>query len=160
MNDSLTIRRATEGDLPALGELGALLLQVHYGFDPERFLKPDADAAAGYAWFLGTQLANDSAVVLVAEKRGHVLGYVYAGIEPQSWKELREEAGFIHDVAVVERGRRGGVATALIDAAFAWFRERGVPRVLLWVAEQNRDAHRLFASRGFRRTMVEMTKEL
>ena len=160
MSDSLTIRRAIEADLPALGELGAQLLQVHYGFDPQRFMGPDEDVAAGYAAFLGSQLADDSVVVLVAERRGHVHGYIYAGIEPQSWKELREEAGFIHDVAVIERGRRGGVATALIEAVFDWFRERQVPRVLLWAAEQNRDAQRLFANRGFRRTMVEMTKEL
>jgi GNAT superfamily N-acetyltransferase len=160
MADSFTIRRATDADLPAIGDLGALLMQVHYRFDAQRFMDPGGDPAAGYAAFLGSQLADDSVVVLVAEERGHLLGYVYAGVEPQSWKELREEAGFIHDVAVVERGRRSGVATALIEAALAWFRERGVPRVLLWAAEPNREAQRLFARLGFRRTMVEMTKEI
>ena len=34
-----------------------------------------------------------------------VVGYVYAGLEPQSWKELREACGFIHDVAVDEARR-------------------------------------------------------
>jgi GNAT superfamily N-acetyltransferase len=160
MSDSLTIRPATEADLPALGELGALLMQAHYGFDAKRFMNPGENPAAGYAAFLGSQLADESVVVLVAERRGHVLGYAYAAIEPQSWKELREAAGFIHDVAVIERGRRGGVATALIEAVLNWFRERQVPRVMLGAAEQNRDAQRLFARLGFRRTMVEMTKEL
>jgi ribosomal protein S18 acetylase RimI-like enzyme len=160
MGDSFTIRRATEADLPALGELGAQLVQVHYGFDPQRFMDPGHDASAGYLAFLERQLADDAVLVLVAEQRRHVLGYVYAGIEPQSFKELREEAGFIHDVAVVERGRRTGVATALIEGALAWLRERQIPRVLLWAAEPNRDAQRLFARLGFRRTMVEMTKEL
>jgi GNAT superfamily N-acetyltransferase len=160
MSDSLTIRRATTEDLPVLGELGALLMRAHYGFDAKRFMDPGDQPAAGYAAFLGSQLAEDSVVVFVAEHRGHVLGYVYAGIEPQSWKELREEAGFIHDVAVVERGRRGGVATALIEAALEWFRERRVPRVILWAAEPNRDAQRLFTRLGFRRTMVEMTMEV
>ena len=55
---------------------------------------------------------------------GSVVGYVYAGLEPQSWKELREACGFIHDVVVDERGRRTGVATALIDAAAEWLRAR------------------------------------
>jgi ribosomal protein S18 acetylase RimI-like enzyme len=32
--------------------------------------------------------------------------------------------------------------------------------VVLWTAEQNRDAQRLFERLGFRRTMVEMTREL
>jgi ribosomal protein S18 acetylase RimI-like enzyme len=160
MDKPFVVRRATAADLPALGDLGGLLMQVHHQFDDKRFMTPGADPAKGYASFLGGELGDDSMAVFVADQRGHVLGYVYAGIEPQSWKELREEAGFIHDVAVIERGRRSGVATALIEAALAWFRERKMPRVVLWAAEPNRDAQRLFTRLGFRRTMVEMTLEL
>jgi ribosomal protein S18 acetylase RimI-like enzyme len=154
------IRRATEADLKMLGQLGGLLMRAHHGFDGKRFMAPGNDPEGGYAWFLGSQLRENDVAVFVAELKGEVLGYVYAGIEPQSWKELRDEAGFIHDVAVVERGRRMGVATALIEAALAWLRERRMPRVVLWAAEPNRDAQRLFARLGFRRTMVEMTREL
>jgi ribosomal protein S18 acetylase RimI-like enzyme len=160
MDKPFVVRRATEADLPAIGDLGGLLMQVHHQFDAQRFMAPGADPASGYAWFLGTQLHDDSVAVFVAEQRGHVLGYIYIGIEAQSWKELRDEAGFIHDVAVVERGRRSGVATALIEAALDWFRARRMPRVLLWAAEPNREAQRLFGRLGFRRTMVEMTREL
>ena len=156
----VTIRRATRNDLPALGRLGALLLRTHYEFDPQRFMMPGGDPEAGYAWFLGTQLKSDDVAVFVAEREGEVVGYCYAGIEPQSWKELREECGFIHDVAVSERGRRLGVATALLEAAMAWMRERDMPRVVLWTADRNEGAQRLFAALGFRRTMIEMTREL
>jgi ribosomal protein S18 acetylase RimI-like enzyme len=135
-------------------------MRAHHVFDGKRFMAPGDDPEGGYAWFLGSQLRENDVAVFVAELDGEVLGYVYAGIEPQSWKELRDEAGFIHDVAVVERGRRMGVATALIEAALAWLRERQMPRVVLWAAEPNRDAQRLFARLGFRRTMVEMTREL
>ena len=160
MDKSFVVRRATPADLPAIGDLGGLLMQVHHQFDAQRFMAPGDDPARGYSAFLGGELGDDSVAVFIAEQRGHVLGYVYAGIEAQSWKELREEAGFIHDVAVVERGRRSGVATALIEAALDWFRERKMPRVVLWAAEPNRDAQRLFGRLGFRRTMVEMTREL
>ena len=156
----VSIRRATRRDIPALGQLGALLLRTHYGFDSRRFMAPGKDAESGYGWFLGTQMRDDEVVVFVADREGKVLGYVYAGLEPQSWKELREACGFIHDVAVFEHGRRGGVAKALIDAAVAWLKERGAPRVVLWTAEQNEPAQRLFGGLGFRRTMIEMTKEL
>src|SRR5512139_2084466 len=94
----ITIRSATKADLPALGRLGAALMRVHYAFDAHRFMPPGPDAAEGYAWFLGTQLGKKDAIVLVAERGGELLGYVYAGIEPRNWKELRDEAGFIHDV--------------------------------------------------------------
>src|SRR5437867_4748361 len=94
--DEVIIRRATAADLPAIGALGASLLRTHYAFDPLRFMAPPADPESGYAWFLGTQLKEETVAVFVAERPGTVIGYVYAGLEPQSWKELRDAAGFIH----------------------------------------------------------------
>ena len=135
-------------------------MRAHYTFDPLRFLSPGDSPEEGYAWFLGSQLTANDVVVFVAERAGEVIGYVYAGIEPLSWQELRDEAGFIHDIAVDEDARRGGVAGQLLEAAVAWLHERGAPRVMLWTAEPNEAAQRLFASHGFRRTMIEMTREL
>ena len=154
------IRRATDADVPALGRLGAALLRLHYGFDPQRFMAPHGDPEEGYAWFLGSQLREDDAVIVVAERKGDVVGYVYAALEPLSWKELREAAGFIHDVVVDEAHRGTGIASALIESASAWLRDRGAPRVMLWTAERNHAAQRLFEQAGFRRTMIEMTREL
>jgi ribosomal protein S18 acetylase RimI-like enzyme len=161
MSDAeLVIRPATGADLPALGRLGALLLRAHHGFDRLRFMAPGSRPEEGYAWFLGTQLRDYDVIVLVAEQQDEIVGYVYAGLEPTSWKELREACGFIHDVVVEEHGRRSGVATALIEAAVGWLRERGAPRVVLWTAEHNEGAQRLFERLGFRRTMVEMAREI
>ena len=159
-DSNLVIRRASAADLPALGRLGASLLRTHYAFDPQRFMAPRGDPESGYAWFLGTQLKEDDVAVFVAEKSSTVIGYVYAGLEPESWKELRDAAGFIHDVVVVPEARRHGVASALVDAACDWFRAVGAPRVVLWTAEKNEGAQQLFAGLGFRRTMIEMTREL
>ncbi|HEY8549993.1 MAG TPA: GNAT family N-acetyltransferase [Vicinamibacterales bacterium] len=159
-HDGVVIRRAVDADLPALGRLGALLLRTHYTFDERRFMAPGSHPEQGYAWFLGTQLRDPDVAVFVADHYGEVTGYVYAGIEPQSWKELREEAGFIHDVVVDERDRGHGIATRLMEAAMAWLKERGMPRVLLWTAHPNVAAQRLFSKLGFRPTMIEMTREL
>jgi len=158
--DQIIIRPAAKSDLPALGRLGALLLRTHYEFDQQRFMAPGSSPDQGYAWFLGTQLSRRDVAVFVAEDGGNVVGYVYAGIEPQSWKELRDRAGFIHDVVVDESKRRRGIAESLLSAAVEWLQKQGVPRVVLWTAEQNVSAQRLFTKLGFRRTMIEMTREL
>jgi ribosomal protein S18 acetylase RimI-like enzyme len=136
-----------------------MLVRSHHAFDNARFMAPVDSVEEGYAWFLGTQLDKPDAVVLVAERAGEVLGYVFAGIEARSWMELRDEAGFIHDVVVEESARRSGVATRLIEEASAWLEERGAPRVMLWTAQANIPAQRLFAKLGFRITMLEMTRE-
>lgn len=153
------VRPATPRDLPAVGRMGAALLRDHYAFDRQRFLAPRGDSEAGYAAFLGSQLHRDDTFVAVAERDGQVVGYVYAGIEPLSWKELRDEAGFIHDVYVLESARGHGVATALTEAAARWLADHGMPRVILWTAAPNAIARRLFSRLGFRETMIEMTRE-
>ncbi|HEY8536222.1 MAG TPA: GNAT family N-acetyltransferase [Vicinamibacterales bacterium] len=155
-----TIRPARADDREALGRLGAMLMRVHHDFDPHRFLAPGAHAEEGYAAFLTSQLDDPDVLVLVAADGDRVLGYVYAGVEPMSWRELRDRAGFIHDLAVDTPARRQGVATALLGAAIDWLRSRGMPRVMLWTAHGNDAAQALFAREGFRRTMVEMTREL
>jgi len=160
MPESFLIRRATTADIAALGKLGAALLRTHYEFDQQRFMAPPVDPEAGYAWFLGTQLQHEDVAVFVAEQSGVVIGYVYAGLEPQSWKELREAAGFVHDVAVAPEAQRTGIASALVESACEWLRSIGAPRVVLWTAEKNESAQRLFTRLGFRRTMIEMTREL
>jgi ribosomal protein S18 acetylase RimI-like enzyme len=156
----MQIRRATAEDIEPIARFGAMLLRVHYDFDPARFMEPGADAEAGYAWFLSTQLKRKDSLVLVAERDGRVVGYLYAGIEPRNWKELRERAGFVHDVLVDPAARGQGIAEALMTAAFDWMRERQAPRAVLWTAAANHGAHRLFDRLGFRPTMIEMTREL
>ena len=157
---NVAIRNAEPRDLPSLGRLGAMLMRTHYAFDQRRFLTPGEGAERGYASFLGSVLNSADGTVFVADGNGTILGYVYAALEPLSWKELRGPAGFIHDLAVSDEARRSGVGRELMQAAITWLRERGAPRVILWTAAPNEAAKTLFKSLGFRETMAELTMEL
>jgi len=112
-----------------------------------------------YSIFLGTQLGQPGSIIYVAEQEGEVVGYVYAALEPRSWKDLRDAVGFIHDVMVDETVRGRGIAARLAEAASAWLEAQGAPRILLGTAAHNETAQRLFERLGFRRTMIEMTRE-
>jgi ribosomal protein S18 acetylase RimI-like enzyme len=48
----------------------------------------------------------------------------------------------------------------LLEAAVEALVSRGAPRIVLSTAERNEAAQRLFAGAAFRRTMIEMTREL
>ena len=154
------VRKAESRDRASLGRLGAMLMRTHYEFDRQRFLVPAKGVESGYGSFLGSVLDSPDDCVFVAEENGVVIGYVFAALEPLSWKELRGPAGFIHDVAVEEESRRGGVATKLLEVAIDWLHEHGAPRVILWTAAPNETAQKLFHQLGFRDTMIEMTMEL
>ena len=154
----ITIRPATRGDIPALGRLAALLVRTHHEFDPQRFIAPTPRTESGYGSFLGSQMKGDT-FVLVAELEGAVVGYTYAGIEEHDWMALRGPAGVLHDI-VVDPGHRGhGIGRGLLEATVAELESRGAPRVVLSTAARNEGAQRLFEAAGFRRTMIEMTRE-
>jgi len=154
------VRRATSADLPTIGRLGALLIAEHHAFDSRRFLAARPRTPVDYASFLGTQLEDPDVAVLVADHDGDVVGYAYAAMEGYDYMALRGPAGALHDVIVDPAFRRRGVGRLLLDAALAYLKSRGAPRVVLSTAVQNEPAQRLFASLGFRRTMIEMTREL
>lgn len=160
MNGPVRIRPASPADADALGRLGGELVRLHHGFDELRFIAPRPGVEAGYGRFLVSRLDADDQVILVAEADGGVIGYVYAAIEPHSWKDLRDETGWIHDVVIGEHGRRSGVGRLLVDAATAWLAERGMPRVMLSTAARNEAGQAAFTAMGFRPTMIEMAREI
>lgn len=157
---STTVRAAAAADLPALGRLGALLLRLHHEFDPARFIPSPPRVEDAYAAFLGAQLEEPDAVVLVAERDGRVLGYAYAVLEGNDYMALRGPAGVLHDIVVDPAQRGRGVGRILLDAMVAVLESRGAPQVVLSTAERNESAQRLFARAGFRRTMIEMTRQV
>lgn len=156
---AITVRPAAKGDLSAIGRLGALLVRLHHDFDPERFIAAQARTEDMYASYLGSQLDEPNVVILVAVRGGQVLGYTYAGVEGYDYMALRGPAGVLYDIVVDPAHRGSGIGKVLLDATLAALEAKGAPRVVLSTAEQNESAQRLFARAGFRRTMIEMTRE-
>ena len=113
-----------------------------------------------YASFLGTQLDEPNIIILVAERGGEVIGYTYVGVEGNDYMSLRGPAGVLYDIVVDPAHRGQGVGRMLVDATIEALKACGAPRVVLSTAERNAPAQRLFDRAGFRRTMIEMTREL
>ena len=158
--DAVGIRAATPADTPAVGRLGALLVRLHHDLDPQRFIAATSRTESAYGEFLGTQLDEPNIVILVAERAGEVIGYSYAGVEGTDYMALRGPAGALYDIVVDPAHRGQGVGRMLLDATIEALKARGAPRVVLSTAERNVVAQRLFEHAGFRRTMIEMTREL
>ena len=156
----VTIRPATSADLAAVGRLAAMLVRLHHDFDAQRFIAASPRTEEGYAAYLASQLDKASVLLLVAVRDGKVMGYTYAGIEGFDYMALRGPAGALYDIVVDPEHRGSGAGRQLLDATMAALGQRGAPRVVLSTAERNEAAQRLFARAGFRRTMIEMTREL
>jgi ribosomal protein S18 acetylase RimI-like enzyme len=154
----IVIREMTRADLGPVGTLAGDLVRLHHHFDARRFFLTEG-VEEGYRWYFGKALDEKSrkTVLVVAQVDGAVAGYVYGSLEPRDWAKLLDAHGAIHDVFVSEAHRRKGIAKQLMLEAIKRLRAVGAPRVVLSSATPNTSAQALFASLGFRSTMVEMT---
>jgi len=155
----ITIRPATTADQQPLGRFGGALMRQHHAADPLRFIQVE-HPEAGYGRFLVSEVTNPESVVLVAERSGEVVGYIWAAVEGISWKDLRGPCGFVHDIFVDESARGLGAGRALLRAAVDWIQAQGRTQVVLWTKTRNDHAKSLFRNVGFRTTMTEMTLDL
>lgn len=160
MTSSVSVRSAVGNDVAALGRLGALLVAEHHEFDPQRFIAPLPNLAERYGDFLVSQLERPEMIVLVAERDQAIVGYAYGGMEGNDYMALRGPAGVLYDLVVDPDHRRQGVGSQLMESVLADLLSRGAPRVVLFTAEKNYVAQAMFARAKFRRTMIEMTREL
>jgi ribosomal protein S18 acetylase RimI-like enzyme len=156
-----TVRSATQGDLAGVARLAADLVRYHHSVDPTRYLRIEEPIEEGYAKFLASELANPRAVVLAAEltSKPGIVGYAYGRLEPRDWNMLLEAHGALHDILVSSDARGSGIGAALVREVCARLEALGAPRVVLHTAVQNEGAQALFERAGFRRTMIEMTRD-
>ena len=160
MASDVIVRPARPADEAAMGRLGAMLVREHHDFDPQRFIAPLPRLAERYGSFLVSQIERAEMMVLVAERDEAVVGYAYAGLEGNDYMALRGPAGVLYDLVVDPDHRRHHVGSKLLDTALAELTRLGAPRVVLFTAEKNHVAQAMFAGAEFRRTMIEMTREL
>ena len=152
----ITIRPAATSDEEPLGRFGGALMRQHHTADPRRFIQVE-HPEAGYGRFLVSQLSKPNSLVMVAERSGAIIGYVFADVEPTYWMELRGPCGVVHDIYVDEAARHQGAGRKLMSAAIAWVRSKGRSQVVLTTKNRNEHARHLFTTLGFRPTMIEMT---
>jgi ribosomal protein S18 acetylase RimI-like enzyme len=153
------IRAATPADLEDMGKMAGELVRLHHSIDPKRFFTLEG-IERGYARFFESQLPDPDTILIIAEMGGRAVGYAYARLEPRDWNSLLDSCGALHDIFVVESERRHGIAARLLEDVASRLKTRGAPRLVLSTAAGNEPAQRFFERHGFRRTMIEMTREL
>ena len=155
----IEIRAAQPDDLTEVSRLAAELVRLHHRWDSKRFMLIEP-LEQGYHRFFSGQLGDGDVLLLVAVNAGKIVGYLYGGLEARNWNALLDRCGAVHDIHVDESARKQGVASKLMEAACVKLKAMGAPRVVLMSAQANAEGQKLFEKLGFRRTMVEMTREL
>ena len=152
MSEAITIRRASEADMPAL-------LRLFRGFmdylgDPS---PPDSALAGAIA----PALSGPEAEVLVAlDGAGEPLGYGHVRYHHSIWMAGPE--AFLEDLFVLEAARDRGIGRRLLAEIFARARARGCRRLRLDTNEANARGIHLYEALGFscRRDSYDGSRQL
>jgi ribosomal protein S18 acetylase RimI-like enzyme len=131
----MIIRIASISDKPRIAELFKEMVEFHSQKDPIFTLK--ASGHEYYAiWFID-QIENDSALPLVAESDGMIVGFSLSFLRkyPGTW--LSENYGEINDISVTREYRRKGIGTKLVKKSTEWFKSKGIKRTEVKIATTN-----------------------
>jgi GNAT superfamily N-acetyltransferase len=149
---AVSVRKAARADAGKIAKFAVALFELHAEWNPRRFTQ--LATREGAARFYGDRAEQGS--VLIAEADGDVVGFAYFEYEPTLYAELATRVLWLHDIYVEPAVRGQGVGGALIAGVKHEAKSRGAEKVLLSVAVQNAEGHRLFESAGFEKTMDEM----
>ena len=146
---SVTVRPATEADLPAMLSLWFSLRAVRRDGVASRGCKePSPAVVTGAEDRLREVIHSPKCRIVVAEHEGDVVGM--AMLSDTFIGQLMEmPAVQLTHLVVAEGQRRRGVGRALLSGAVAWAEEVGADEIVANVLPSLREANRFYARLGF-----------
>jgi ribosomal protein S18 acetylase RimI-like enzyme len=138
----VTPRRARRGDLAAIAELWRQLVDHH----SESLPRTTSDVPAHA---LDALLRDAACAAWIAERDERAVGFCAVRVETAPPGVRESACAQITELYVRPEARRCGAGRALVDAAFAWARERGAERVEVRVAARNAEGQAFWRSLGF-----------
>ena len=140
MIQSLTIRPATPADLSQLRAAIVELQEFEHSRHSTRL--PGEPIADAYLHWMQHQ-AEAAGIILVAESKGHFVGFVAGWIEETANVAETSDSnrfGYISDICVMAAFRGQGVAQRLLHQIERFFRATGVTRLRITALATNTSA--------------------
>lgn len=155
----LSVRPATEADLPALLALGDELREQLLPGDASRAQRGAPTARQGLEARYTEALADRRRHLVVVVDGEEILGMAMLTVAPTN-ALLDQVAAHMSHAVVADRHRRKGAGRALVAAAAAFAEERGLEQIVVAVHPGSREANRFFARLGFAPLAVRRTSSV
>jgi diamine N-acetyltransferase len=153
-----SIRKAVENDFAGLNALLEEIDEYHRKALPQVFRKPDGPARTRE--FLSGALADENAVIFVAEIKGQLIGLVYAYVRsiPDIPIRIPCRVGEIDMIVVAQKYRRCGAGKALMEMAHQWAGRMKLDRLELSVWNFNKGARDFYRELDYEPAFIRMWK--
>jgi ribosomal protein S18 acetylase RimI-like enzyme len=154
------IRRADATDAPAIADLHGRSFRATYSKLPKTMEGTESGSRQRVElWTNRLQNSLEDCAVFVAEERGEIHGFVYAGPTTDT-DDIPGAIGQIFSIHVDPPAWGVGIGTKLLEFAVGHLRSTGVGDVTLWVVDDNRRARTFYESLGWKQDGAERTEIL
>ena len=129
----VSIRAANSYDAVAIARVHVESWRTTYaGIVPDDYLAGLDETLRVKLW---QEWLSSGAVVLVAERKGGVVGFVHAGNIREAIETADAE---VYSLYLLKESQGRGIGRALLTAVAAVLQQRGFRSIALWVLERNR----------------------
>lgn len=166
---AVQVRPARLQEIDRVAALWTLITEHHAALDPFFRMRTGGVAEGELRELLRAMQRSPDAALFVcdapqseaaAEAPGSPVGLCIVRVDYAPAILEETERAEITDIGVRPAYRRRGVATALLDTALEWVRDRGVSRVEIQVAHGNAEGQAFWRARGFADFMDVLHKRL
>ena len=142
------IRKAKQGDIPAILDIWGQSMQLHQQRDP--VFTQGKDGRRRFKTFLEGRLHSGKSFVPLAAIRSNVVGYGIVVVQRPPAYFVATNHGLITDLDVHPHFRGRGIGQALLDSMVDWLGGRGIARVEAGIATTNEVSKGFWAKQGFK----------
>jgi ribosomal protein S18 acetylase RimI-like enzyme len=152
-----TIRVAMPEDVVAISKLWLKFMEYNVKFN--RSFEVKSKIVGRSARELEQRLSDPNYHLAVAEIDGGIVGYCLSYISKKPYFFKLGKFGFIGDLFVLDKYRRNGIGTLLVEDAHAFFRRKKIRQVELLVANKNVNTIKFWEKLGYNGLLLWMYKK-
>ncbi|MAG91304.1 hypothetical protein CMO83_01355 [Candidatus Woesearchaeota archaeon] len=159
----MPIRKANLKDVESVVLLWKEFMRENNSFKSKEVLKVDQfnnDASNLFRKFVINNIKSKNSVVLVAEEKSKIVGFIQAQIKDNLKVYKVKKIGHISDLFVKRNYRKRNMSSVLKNFAFKWFKSKKIKYVSLQTEIRNKLAHKIYEKWGFFEHNLTLYKKL
>lgn len=154
------IRKATTQDLPFIQKLNHKLFIKEYRDFDKTLDKRYPYTKIGKQYFVFRATMPRQGVLVVAESKGKIIGYLAGGLQKRKISRLPARYAELENMIVESTFRGEGIGSELIKYFFDWCAKKKVNYISVTASGKNSRAQKLYHKMGFANYDVKFLKKL
>jgi GNAT superfamily N-acetyltransferase len=147
MKEDFLVRQAVENDIDGIIPVWKEFVELHAGLDSREAKIPHAENI--FREMLRERLRREVPGILVAILENEIAGFILMKLEREDPVFPEPDFGFVEILAVSEKWKRHGIGELLFQQTAAWFKERGISQIQLFIVPANTQASSFWKKMGF-----------